>query len=131
MVERSRRILLVEDDQQVLFVLRSSLQRLSVSCEIVTAREGREAYRLLQLDTLDLVVTAIRLPGIDSVTLTEFIQSASHDLPVLWITMRGCTDLREDATRLGVFECLDKPVEVGVFREVVRQALDDKKQGTQ
>jgi two-component system, NtrC family, response regulator GlrR len=129
--ERSRRILLVEDDGQVLFVLRASLRRLSVSCDIVTAQSGSEAYRLLQLDPFDLLITAIRLPGIDGVTLTEFIRSGLHELPVVWVTTRGCTDLREDASPLGVFHCLEKPVEVSVFRKVVQQALDDEEPGTE
>jgi len=124
MAERSRCILLVDDDAQVLFVLRASLRRLSMPCDVAIALDGGEAYRLLQTNTFDLVVTAIRLPGLDGVTLTKFIRSTSHDLPVVWITAHGCAPLRKDAARLGVYQCLEKPVEVSVFRKIVQQALD-------
>lgn len=123
MGEPTRRILLVDDDGQVLFVLRASLRRLGVPCDITMALDGREAYRLLQADTFDLVITAIRLPGLDGVTLTKFIRSVSPELPVVWITAHGCALLREDAARLGVYQCLEKPVEVSMFREVAQQAL--------
>jgi len=122
MVE-SRRILLVDDDGQVLFVLGACLQRLTVSCDVVTAHDGREACRHLQTSSFDLLVTDIRLPGIDGVTLTRLARSLAQKLSVVWITAHGCAPLREDAVRLGVYRCLEKPVEVSEFRRVVEQAL--------
>jgi DNA-binding NtrC family response regulator len=121
---RRRRILLVDDNPQVLFVFGASLQGLSTPCDVVTARDGREAYRLLQTDTFDLLVTDIRLPGIDGVTLTGYVRSTLGRLPVVWITAHGCSAVCEDAARLGVYRCLEKPVEVSVFRQVAEQALN-------
>jgi DNA-binding NtrC family response regulator len=126
---RRRRILLVDDDGQVLFVLHASLRRMNVPCDVVTAQDGCEAYRLLQASAFDLLVTDIRLPGIDGVTLTGFARSAARQLPVVWITAHGCAPLRADAARLGVHRCLEKPVEVSEFRQVVQQALDDEASG--
>ena len=118
-----RRILLVDDDRQVLFVLQASLRRMSAPCDVVTAQDGREAYRLLQASTFDLLVTDIRLPGIDGVTLTRLARSSTPLIPVVWITAHGCAPLREDVVCLQVHCCLEKPVEVNDFRQVIQQVL--------
>jgi DNA-binding NtrC family response regulator len=60
------------------------------------------------------------------VTLTSYVRSALHWLPVVWITAHGCSAVHEDAARLGVYRCLEKPVEVNVFRQVAEQALKDR-----
>jgi len=119
----TKRILLVDDDERVLFVLAASLRRLSVPCDIVTAQDGREACRLLEASAFDLLVTDIRLPGIDGVTLTALVRQWAKQLPVVWITAHGCAPVREDAARLDVHRCLEKPVEVSEFRQVVLQAM--------
>jgi DNA-binding NtrC family response regulator len=118
-----RRILLVDDDEQVLFVLGTSLRRMPVPCDVVTALDGREAYQLLQSDAFDLLVTDIRLPGMDGVKLTGLARLSKEGLPVVWITAHRCAPLRTEATRLRVYCCLEKPVEVSEFRHVIQQAL--------
>jgi CheY-like chemotaxis protein len=122
MCER-RRILLVDDDEQVLFVLGASLRRLPVPYDVVTAEDGLAASQLLQANAFDLIVTDIRLPGIDGVALTELALSAPQKPAVVWITAHGCAPLREHAARLGVYRCLEKPIEVSEFRLVVERAL--------
>lgn len=118
-----RRILLVDDDERVLFVLSASLRRMSGPYDVVTALDGSAAYRLLQASTFNLLVTDIRLPGIDGMTLTDLVRSRAPQLPIIWITAHGCRAMHEDAVRLRVYSCLEKPVEVGEFRQIVRQAI--------
>lgn len=120
---KRRRILLVDDDPQVLFVFGASLRGLSIACDVVTAHDGGEAYRLLQAGSFDLLVTDVRLPGIDGVTLTSFVRSAQRRLPVVWITAHGCRVVQADAARLGVYRCLAKPIEISVLRQVAEQAM--------
>jgi two-component system response regulator GlrR len=123
MIGNHKRILLVDDDQEVLFVLQASLQRAGTPCDVIASYDGSKAYRLLQTEIFDLLVTAIRMPGIDGIALTALARSVSHTLPVVWITAHGCASLHDDAVRFGVYRCLEKPVEINVFRKVVQQAL--------
>ena len=118
-----KRILLVDDDSRVLFVLQAALMRTDLPCDIETARNGREAYRLVEALPFDLLITDIRLPGIDGITLTDLVRSRTPQMPVIWITAYGCHGLREDAARLCVSRCLEKPVEVDALRQIVRQAI--------
>jgi DNA-binding NtrC family response regulator len=118
-----RRILLVDDDENVLFVLRASLQRQDGSYVIETARDARAALKLAQAAPVDLLVTDVRLPGMDGVALTEALVAALPHLGVLWITAYGCREFAAQAVQLGVRACLEKPVEITQFRDAVRQAL--------
>lgn len=118
-----RRILLVDDDRQVLFVLQAALRRLNALCDVATAGDGHAAFRLLEASAFDLLVTDIRLPGLDGLTLTEIVRARGSPMPVIWITAYGCRTLHEDAVRLRVYRCLEKPVEVDAFRQIVQQAL--------
>jgi two-component system, NtrC family, response regulator GlrR len=124
---KRRRILLVDDDPQVLFVFGAGLRGLGIPCDVVTAHDGGEAYRLLQAGVFDLLVTVVRLPGIDGVTLTSFVRSAQHWLPVVWITAHGCRVVQADAARLGVYRCLAKPIEISVLRQVAEQAMNSRR----
>lgn len=118
-----KRILLVDDDSQVLFVLQAALRRMDLPCDVETAQNGREAFRLVEAFPFDLLITDIRLPGIDGITLTDLVRSRAPQMPVIWITAYGCHGLRDDAARLCVFRCLEKPVEVDAFRQIVQQAI--------
>lgn len=118
-----KRILVVDDDAIVLLVLRDALRRVDPECDIVTAKDGREALDLLRADTFDLLVTDLGLPGITGITLTEEARELHADLPVVWITAYGCHNVCNESDQLGVCCCLDKPVEIERIREAVRTAL--------
>lgn len=118
-----KRILLVDDDERVLFVLSASLRRMHVPCDIVTAQDGRAACRLLETSIFDLLITDIRLPELDGLALTGLVHARLPQLPVLWLTADGCRGFQQEAARLHVFRCLEKPVEVNEFRRIVQQAL--------
>lgn len=117
------RVLLVDDDEQVLFVLSAGLRLTKPACEVVTAQDGWAAYELLRSSSFGLLISDIRLPGIDGVTLTDLVRSRAPQLPVIWMTAYGCRSLRREADRLHIFRCLEKPVELDEFRQVVRQAM--------
>lgn len=57
------------------------------------------------------------------VALTKVITALNAGTVVIWMTAYGCNLSRSDAKRLGVYRCLDKPVEIGEIRQVVREAL--------
>jgi len=122
-MNESKHILIVDDDRHVLFVLRASLAKLGDRYRVITATDGRSALEQLQTGPCDLLITDIRLPGLSGLELT--VEARRLDLVpiVIWITAFGCPRLADDARRLGVFRCLDKPIEITVIREVVAKGL--------
>jgi DNA-binding NtrC family response regulator len=124
-----KRILIVDDDEQVLFVLHRILARTDGGYEITTARNGREALKNAAETRFDLIITDLRMPDMGGVALTEAITALNTSTIVIWMTAYGCNLSRADAKRLGIYRCLDKPVEIHEIRQVVRGALERTKSG--
>jgi CheY-like chemotaxis protein len=119
----SRRVLIVDDDSSVLFVLQAALRRLLQRDEVVAVRSGKEALNKAREAPFDLLLTDLRMPGMDGVELTEAIRDMNPEMAVIWITGFGAHNAYRDQERLGVSFCLDKPLEVEEIRTAVRQAL--------
>jgi len=119
----TQRILIVDDEARVLLILHDTLQRLGNSFEVVTAQSGSEALKKARKEAFDLVITDLRMPGMDGVELTRALKAIHPDIRVVWITAYGCHKASADSTRLGVFRCLDKPLEIKQIRQVAQEAL--------
>ena len=118
-----QRILVIDDEENVLLVLHDALVKLGEQYEVVTAQEGREALKKVRAQPFDLVITDLKMPGMDGVELTEAIKALHPDTVVIWITAYGCHDVSDAAARLMVHDCLEKPVEVAEICRTVREAL--------
>jgi two-component system response regulator GlrR len=124
---RTRRILIADDDPRVLLVLRATLRRMKKKHQIVAVRDGTEALAEIEDEPFDLVITDVRMPGIDGVTLAEEIRALNleRSTEVIWITAYGCQSLQAEAERLRVHRCLDKPLRIGEIRQAARDALGE------
>lgn len=118
-----KRILIVDDDACVRFVVRRALQDGDNTSLVFTASNGMEAMDVLAEVPFDLVITDLRMPRLNGIQLTEAVRSAHRSTTVIWMTAYGCHSVRTEAKRLGVEHCLDKPAEVGEIRAVVAAAL--------
>jgi DNA-binding NtrC family response regulator len=121
------RILVVDDDERVLFVLRRTLLAFQNGYEIVTALDGREALDRAKEVPFDLLITDLKMPGMDGITLTQAIRDLNSGTVVVWITAYGYAQVSDEATRLSVHECLEKPLRIDEIRRVVREALKNSK----
>jgi DNA-binding NtrC family response regulator len=125
MCDRAKRILVIDDEERVLFIWREALRGLGDDYDIVTASTAAKARDNIREAPFDLVITDLRLPSASGVELTELIRALGADIRVIWMTAYGCYRVTDEARRLSVFRCLDKPVEVGQIRQIVREALDE------
>ncbi len=121
---KRKRILLVDDEAQVLFVVRESLKRLGTHCEIITAQDGYEALTLYEESPFDLVITDVKMPGMDGIQLTEALRTIAPQTPVIWMTGFGNAAIREAARRMEVQYFLAKPLDIADIRQIAREALD-------
>ena len=122
-MDRCKRILVVDDDDRVRFVLTDVLRKLGSDYEIVAAGSCREALSLAQESRFDLMITDLRLPRSDGLALTSALAKLSPDTKVIWITAHGCYHYRASAKRLEVERCLDKPLEIQSIRQAALDAL--------
>lgn len=130
-----KRVLIVDDDETVLLVLRDILAELCDSLEIVACVDPVEAMGRIEAEHFDLVLTDLRMPEVDGVALTRAVRKASEDVDenratvVIWLTAYGSEETREIGRRLDVYRVLDKPLEVGEIQAIVRDALGHADEG--
>ena len=121
----TKTILIVDDEESVLYVLKNSLIKLGHEYRILTAQDGNSALRFFEKYQIDLVVTDYRMNGMNGLELLETIRNVQPSTCVIFITAFGSDEVEAEVSRLKVFAYLKKPLDLATFRSVVKQALGD------
>ncbi|MBM7456522.1 two-component system response regulator GlrR [Oceanisphaera litoralis] len=120
-MKRKARILLVDDDVSLLKLL--GLRLKSEGFEVSTAASGAEALEWLEQERPDMVLSDLRMDGMDGLALFDRIQRQHVGLPVVIMTAHGSITDAVTATRSGVFGFLTKPIDKEALRQTINQAL--------
>ncbi|HVS26806.1 MAG TPA: sigma 54-interacting transcriptional regulator [Burkholderiales bacterium] len=115
------RILLVDDDPGLLRLI--SLRLNASGYQVETAESGEQALARLSVSAPQLVITDLRMGGMDGIALFDAIHRVSPTLPVIILTAHGSIPEAVDATKCGVFGFLTKPFESKALLEQVEAAL--------
>ncbi len=118
-----KRILVVDDDDQVLFVWSNALAS-ARDITLVTAQDGQEALEILDQDGFDVIITDLRMPRMDGYELTEAIRRQDQDITIVWLTGYRDPSRAPMEARLNVHRCVDKPLTVAQIRSLVREAVE-------
>ncbi len=115
------RILLVDDDPGLLKLL--SLRLEANGFQVDTASSGRQA--LGKIDTLrpHLMITDLRMQGMDGLALFDAVQKHTPSLPVIMLTAHGTIPDAVQATRKGLFSYLTKPFDSRELLQSINDAL--------
>ena len=114
-------ILLVDDDPDILKLV--AMRLTAAGHEVRTAESGERAMALLAAVPPDLVVTDLRMGGMDGLALFDHIHGQMPTLPVIILTAHGTIPEAVAATRRGAFGFLPKPYDAKLLLEQVEQAL--------
>ncbi|HTO47479.1 MAG TPA: sigma 54-interacting transcriptional regulator [Burkholderiales bacterium] len=114
-------VLVVDDDPDLLKLLALRLTAAGYSAQ--TAESGERALAVIAVSRPDVVVTDLKMGGMDGLALFEAIQRTAPTLPVIILTAHGTIPEAVDATRRGVFGFLPKPFESRELLAQVEQAL--------
>lgn len=114
-------MLLVDDEPEVLYTLKSILERAGHICW--TASSGEEALELLEVLRFDVIVVDLTMPGLSGKDVLEQIKE--RDFPVVSIILTGFGDVESavECMRLGAFDFLSKPISVELLEHAVLKAL--------
>ena len=121
MSDQGYRVLLVDDEEDLLSLWKLRLE--SNGYEVTTALSGEEALAKLALINPHVVLTDLRMPGIDGLALFEAIRERNKAVPVIIITAHGSIPEAVEATRQGVFSFLTKPIDGKELLEETEKAI--------
>lgn len=116
----TQQIWVIDDDRSIRWVLEKALQKAEMEVRSFSSAEG--VLEELTFGLPDVVVTDVRMPGVDGLSLLGQIHDAYPDLPVIIMTAHSDLDSAVAAFHGGAFEYLPKPFDVEEAVELVRRA---------
>src|SRR3954471_11885246 len=114
-------VLIVDDEPDLLELV--SLYLIRMNLDKRTAPDVTTERRLLKNEQFDLCLTDMRLPDGDGLDLVAWIQENRATLPVAVIAAHGNVESAVRALKLGAFDFVSKPLDLGVLRKLVGSAI--------
>jgi two-component system nitrogen regulation response regulator NtrX len=121
----SNRLLVVDDEENVRASLRAVLEDEGYSVE--TVGSGADCLRLLERRNFDLIFLDIWLPGKDGIEVLKEIRSRRPLQYVIMISGHGTIETAVQATKLGAFDFIEKPLSLEKLLLVLQHALKQKR----
>ena len=118
------RILIVEDEINLARTLAKILGRRGHA--VSSAPDGVEALRQLDADHFDLVVTDLKMPGMDGMELLKNVHERGYDLPAIVLTGYGTVQSAVEAMKLGAIDYLIKPCNPEELLLIVERQLEHR-----
>jgi len=121
MMKTKPKILLIEDDASIAGGLKKELQ--SEGYAVAVAMRGDEGLTLAIEQACDVVLTDLRMPGLSGLELIQQLHAAKPKLPIIMMTAFGTTETAIEATKLGAYDYLLKPFDMGELLDLVAKAV--------
>ncbi len=118
----TERILIVDDDESVRWVLKKSLEKEGI--ETVLAKDAAEAFDRIQEGDIAIVLMDIRMPGMSGLEALEKIQAEGRGISVIIMTAQATMQNAIEAMRRGAFDYITKPFDLDEVNILVKKAME-------
>jgi len=116
-------ILVVDDDEMIRQVLQKGIQHAGYDCSV--AQSAKEALKILEARTVDVVITDIKMPEMDGIELTKIVKE-KYQSDVIVITGYSEDFIYEEVIKLGASDFAEKPVRLGELNVRLKQVLKER-----
>jgi nitrogen regulation protein NR(I) len=121
MLPERKQVLIVDDEPNLRKILSAQLTR--DGYDVLTAEDGEQGLQLLHEHHIDLVVTDLKMPKVDGMTLLKKAVEEDPELPIVLITAHATVDTAVEALKSGAFDFVTKPFDKDEVRQIVAKAL--------
>jgi DNA-binding response OmpR family regulator len=118
---QSKRILIVDDEEGIRDTLRAFFE--IQGFEVFDAADGVEASERIREEPFDVVLTDLRMPGLDGLGVLRLVRSISPKTAVLILTGFSSPQSESEAMKLGCDGFLTKPVRLDQLKSTIHQSL--------
>ena len=115
-------ILIVDDEKNYLVILDDLLS--DEGYQVLTADHARQALDIFGSHELDLLITDMKMPGMDGMALLEQVHAHNPELPVVMMTAFGSVEKAVECMKKGAFDYILKPFKNEVLKLTIRKAID-------
>jgi DNA-binding response OmpR family regulator len=119
----NNRILLVDDEETIRFVLRETL--ISEGYNVDIAADAFQALEHFKLASYDLIITDIKMKGMNGIQLIREIKRSDLELKIIIITAYGSLETVKEAAKLGVVEMISKPFKIQEIKDAIVRMLKE------
>ncbi|EGO6085865.1 response regulator transcription factor [Enterococcus faecalis] len=123
-----KKILLVEDDEQILAVASSFLKE--AGYQVIEATSGTQAYENWKKQQIDLLITDIMMPKMDGYALVELIRMGNQQLPILMVTALGGEEDELKGLELRIDDYIQKPFSYKILLKKIENIFQRRMQIT-
>jgi len=120
---KGRQILVVDDEPKMRRVLEIMLQKMGH--RVLGAGNGVEALAAFRANSVDLVITDLRMPEMDGIELLTQLRAQESDVPVMVITAHGTIETAVTAMKHGACDYILRPFDIDVVEHAVERVLND------
>ncbi len=122
-----KRVLIVDDEEDLTWTLSKKLSKDSDKFQLITVNSGLEAIEVLNQLPVNLVISDVRMPEVSGLELLVEIKEKYPQTKVIIMTAYGSSDVQRAANERGCFRYVEKPFEINELREMILEALTEKK----
>lgn len=115
----NKKILVVDDEE----VMREFLLEVFSAQEPLGAHNGEEALELIKTNDVGLVITDLKMPGMDGLTLLKHVKEVDKSIKVIVVTGYASLQTASECIQAGAADFLKKPFSIAQIRKAVQGAI--------
>lgn len=119
-----KRVLIVDDEEDLTWSISKRLIKDKNHLEIICANSGNRALDMLSNYQVDLIVTDLRMPGISGIQLVDEVRSHHPYTQVIVMTAYGCVEVKRELDKMGRMGYIEKPFEMCDLRDLIYEYLN-------
>ncbi|MFH0733093.1 MAG: sigma-54 dependent transcriptional regulator [bacterium] len=119
------KIIVIDDDESIRKTIANYLTRLNYN--VKTANNGLSGLELIKSNSFDLVISDVRMPGLNGLELLQKVKEIDSNIQVIIITAHDDMQTTIKAMQYGAYDYLEKPLEVDRLKFLVSNAIENKK----
>ena len=123
MNDLKKRILIVDDEEDLTWSLSRRLKRDTETFEIHCANSGYHALDVLSKNSIDLIVTDLRMPGLDGMELLTRVKDKYPNTTMIVMTAHGTVEVKKALDKIGIIGYLEKPFDFEELRDLINSSL--------
>ncbi len=116
-------VLIVDDEESLLLTIQAGFDGYKDQFEVVTARNGKEAVKVLEAMPISLVVTDLKMPEMDGFELLGYIKNEYPQIPAIVMTAFGTPEIETRLSQTGMIRMLEKPVDFEELTQLIISLL--------
>jgi len=123
-----KHVLFVDDEKTLLEVIKKGLARFRNLFAVVTCENGRQAIDVIESQSIDLVVTDLKMPEVDGLELLAYMASNFPSLPSIVLSGYGTPVNMQKVDQFGICNFLDKPLSIKKLSHSIRKCFEGASQ---